>query len=298
VVGVGRSVSTWTESTIHQVPAHERAGTWWRSPLLLYVPALVILVPVFLVPTVLILSMSVTAEPGGFTYYRDIFQSEFIRAVFRRSIFVAGAATVISLLIGLPFAAVALRASPRIRKFLFGAVAASLFFSVIVRAYAWLAMLGHSGPVHGALQGLGIDSADISLVKSTTGIIIGMVQYGVPFMVLSISDVMWRVDDSYEKAAATLGAGPVTRWLRVKLPMVMPGIIAGCTIVFVMTLGYYIIPSILGSPSEIMIGELIGRQVGTTLNWGLGAALASVLLIITLFLVLAVQKLGRIVGRS
>jgi ABC-type spermidine/putrescine transport system permease subunit I len=190
-----------------------------------------------------------------------------------------------------------LRATPRFRNFLYGAIAASLFFSVIVRAYAWLAILGHGGPVHALLHTLGVNTEELKLINSPTGIVIGMTQYGVPFMVLAISDVMRRIDDNYERAAATLGAGPIVRWFRVKLPLLMPGIVAGATIVFVTTLGYFIIPSILGSPEDMMIGQLISNQVGTTLNWGFGAALASILLGITLILVLVLQKVGRMLGR-
>ncbi|GAB3052280.1 ABC transporter permease [Sediminivirga luteola] len=282
-----------TSQENHRVPWRHRQGAWWASPALLYVPALALMVPVFVIPTLVMLSLSFTSEPGGLHWYVQAFQSDLVRAVLIRSFAIAFTVTAISLLIGLPYAAIARRAPRPIANVLYGAIAASLFFSVIVRAYAWLSILGHGGPVQLALQWLGIDTDGLRLVNSPFGVVVGMVQYGVPFMVLAIADVMRRTDDNLERAAATLGSGPVHRWIHVKLPMLKPGIVAGVTIVFVTTLGYYIIPAILGSPREMMIGELIGSQVGTTLNWGYGSALASILLVLTGLALWLLNLLGR-----
>lgn len=283
-------------TTIAPQPAGPR-GTRVTTALL-YIPAMVVLVPVFLLPTLFLLSQSFTAAPAGLSHYQELFGSQLFWSVLIRSFVIAGIVTVISLLLGLPYAAVANSSGPRLRNVLYGAVIASLFFSVIVRAYAWLALLGDGGPVHSALAALGVPAENVALVNSPTGVVIGMVQYGVPYVVLAIADVMRRVDANYDRAAATLGAGPVRRWLQIKLPMLMPGITAGCTIVFVTTLGYFIIPAVLGSPRELMIGGLISGQVGTTMNWGLGAAMATVLLVVTMVLVLAMQMLGRRLGRQ
>lgn len=267
------------------------------APALLFLPALAVLVPVFLIPTLVLLAMSFSSGTGPFGNYQQLLQSELIRTVFLRSFATAAVVTVISLAIGLPYAAIALAAGPRVRAILLGAIAASLFFSVIVRAYAWLALLGNTGPVVGLLGLLGADTDGLSLARTPFAVGVGLVQYGVPFMVLAIADVMRRQDGNIERAAATLGAGPVRRWLRIKLPLISPGIIAGCTIVFTTTLGYFLIPAILGSPREMMIGQLINQQVGTTLNWGLGAAISAVLLIVALTLVVVFNALGRRIGR-
>lgn len=270
---------------------------WWNSPALLYLPALALLVPVFVVPTVALLTLSFTSPAGPFGYFADMVHSQLARTVFLRSFQMAAVVTVISLIIGLPFTMVAFRSGPRMRGVLFGAIAASLFFSVIVRAYAWLALLGHEGPILGALAALGFNTDGLSLSRSGLAVTIGLVQYGVPFMVLAIADVLRRVDTSLDRAAATLGAGPATRWFRITLPLIAPGIIAGVTIVFTTTLGYYIIPAILGSPKNQVIGELISAQVGQTMNWGLGAALATTLLIIALAVVVVFRALTNRIGR-
>lgn len=291
-------MTTDLHAVVSKAPRRDRRGSIWGNAFWLYVPALILLVPVFLAPTVLLLSMSVTAEPFGLSHYQELFGSLLFWSVLSRSILMSFVVATIALVIGLPYAAVAKSASPKVAGILYGAVVASLFFSVIVRAYAWLALLGATGPVAGFLGSLGLPMEKIALVNSPIGVAIGMVQYGVPFMVLAISDVMRRVDSNYDRAAATLGAGPIRRWTKIKLPLLMPGITAGITIVFVTTLGYFIIPSILGSPQEMMIGQLISQQVGTTMNWGLGSAMASVLLVITLAIVLVMQMVGRRIGRN
>ncbi|MBK4348825.1 ABC transporter permease [Lacisediminihabitans changchengi] len=290
-------MSSNTMADPHPVTSRARVARW-GSPTLLYVPALVVLVPVFLIPTALLLSASFVSSSGPFGNFATILDSQIIKVVFLRSFAVAAIVTAISLVIGLPFASVALKAGPRLRNILLGSIAASLFFSVIVRSYAWLALLGHNGPVVGLLGVFGVNTSSLSLSKTPFAVAIGLVQYGVPFMVLAISDVMRRVDGNIDRAAATLGAGAVTRWVRVTLPLIAPGIIAGVTIVFTTTLGYFLIPSILGSPKEAMIGQLISQQVGTTVNWGLGAAISTALLVVSLLLVLILQRLGKRIGRQ
>jgi ABC-type spermidine/putrescine transport system permease subunit I len=248
------------------------------DPSWLILPALLVLVPAFVVPTAYVLVRSFTEPPAGLSHYAKAFDSELVRTVLVRSALIAAAVTLISLAVALPYAVAAVRAGRRLRVVLLGAIGASLFISVIVRSYAWLAILDRQGPVTDLTRALGITGPDFSLVHNLTGVLIGMTQYGVPLMVLSIYDVMRRLDGRLEKAAATLGAGPFTRWRKINLPLIMPGVAAGMIIVFISTLGYYIIPAILGSPRTAMIGQLIATQVGTTLNWGLGAALASILL--------------------
>jgi ABC-type spermidine/putrescine transport system permease subunit I len=278
-VGSVGGVLTQPDAVRAPLLRQRRAG---GDPSWLVLPALLVLIPVFVVPTAFVLVRSVSEEPAGLTHYSKAFESELVRTVLVRSAMIAAAVTLISLVVALPYAVAAVRSGPRLRAVLLGAVATSLFISVIVRSYAWLAILDRQGPVTDLTHALGITGPDFSLVHNLAGVLIGMTQYGVPLMVMAIYDVMRRLDGRLEKAAATLGAGPVTRWRKVNLPLIMPGVAAGMIIVFISTLGYYIIPAILGSPRTAMVGQLIATQVGTTLNWGLGAALASILLVGTM----------------
>lgn len=278
-------------------PGARRARARRGGPGWLVAPALALLVPAFFVPTLFVLVRSITTEPVGVGRYGDVFGSSLIVSVFGRSVMIAAIVTAVSLAIGVPYAVVAVRSGPRLRALLLGAVASSLFLSVIVRAYAWLALLDRNGPLVKLARLLGFHDANFSLVHNLAGVVIGLAQYGVPFVVLACFDVMRRLDSSYERAAATLGAGPVARWTRINLPLLMPGIAAGAVIVFISTLGYYIIPAILGGPGDLMIGQLIANQISTTLNWGLGAAISSVLLVVTLVALVAFQWLSRAAAR-
>ncbi len=298
MVELGGSVTTDVISLRARAGRSRSGSAWYTAPGLLFVPALLVLVPVFVVPTVILLATSFTGADGPFSQYVRIVETDLVRAVFLRSLRIAAIVTLISLVLAVPYASIALKSGARLRSLLLGAVTASLFFSVLVRAYAWLALLGHNGPVLNFLDALGIDTADLQLVNSPTGVIIGMVQYGFPFMVISLIDVMARQDGSFERAAAVHGAGPVRRFCTVTFPLLVPGVLAGSTIVFVTTLGYFVIPSILGSPRELMIGQLISDQVGTTLDWSYGAALSAALLVVTFAVMVALRFLARLVGRS
>lgn len=262
----------------------------------LLVPALVLLVPVFVLPTVLLLTSSVTEPPGGLDHYREALSSDLIRQVLVRSLTISAIVTVISLLVGLPYAVATVRAGSRMRGLLLGAVASTLFFSVIVRGYAWLALLDQDGVVPKVLHALGFGGSDLTLAHTRTGTIIGMVQYGIPFMVMAIYDTYRRADPQLERAAAVCGAGAVTRWRRVTLPLLAPGIAAGVIIVFITTLGYYILPAILGSPQDLMIGQLISQYVGMALNVGVGAALSCILLVVTVGAFLLFRRLNTKTG--
>ena len=275
-----------------------RAGRPRNRAALLFLPALLLLLPVFVLPTVLLLTSSLTEPPGGFEHYREALSSDLIRQVLVRSLTISAIVTAISLAVGLPYAVAAVRSGPRLRGLLLGAVASTLFFSVIVRAYAWLALLDQDGVVPKLLHVLGLAGSDLTLANSRAGTIIGMVQYGIPFMVMAIYDTYRRADPQLERAAAVCGAGALTRWRRVTIPLLAPGIAAGIIIVFITTLGYYILPAILGSPQDLMIGQLISQYVGMALNVGLGAALSCILLAVTVGAYLLFRRLNAQTGPS
>jgi putative spermidine/putrescine transport system permease protein len=117
---------------------------------------------------------------------------------------------------------------------------------------------------------------------SREGTIIAMVQYGIPYMVLAIYDNVRRIDPQLPRAASVSGANAFNTFRWVRLPLMLPGIAAGSIIVFITTLGYYIIPQVVGSPTDMMIGQLISQQINQASNWGLGSALATLLVLVAL----------------
>ena len=154
------------------------------------------------------------------------------------------------------------------------------FTSTLVRTYAWTVILGQSGVVNQILQGLGLINQPIQFLYNEFGVIVGLVYVFTPFMVLVLYAVMRGIDTDYLRASASSGAGPIRTFWRVYLPLSMPGVVAGSLLTFVMCIGSYLTPALMGSPKQTMIAQMIQLALNQLLNWGLGAGLAVVLLVI------------------
>lgn len=252
-----------------------------RWPYLLVLPGLLLVGIVFVYPAGTVLTRSFTTRPGGLSHYREFLDSSLV-TILTRSAWTALVVTAISLVVAYPLAYLAATSSARLRMFILSTVGVSLFISVVVRGYSWLTILDRNGLMNTTLRWIGLNGLQRTLVHNFAGVVIGMIQYGIPFMVFPIYDAMRRVDRRLTYAAETLGARPSVAFARIYFPLTLPGVIAGSTIVFIATLGYYVLPSILGGPADTMIGQLIATQFQTTLNWGLGSAVASILLAIAL----------------
>lgn len=259
----------------------------------LVVPALLLIAVMFVYPTARILLRSFTEDPGGLSNYGDVLGNGSLLRILGRSVLIATVVTACALVLGYIYAYAAVISGPRLRTTLLALVGASLFVSVVVRGYAWLAILDRNGALDAGFEAIGLDSVNPVLVHNFTGVVIGMIQYGIPFMVLALYDVMRRVDPNLTKAAATLGARPARAFLRVYLPLTLPGVIAGCVIVFITTLGYYILPSILGGPQNTMVGQVIAERIQTTLDWASATALAGILLAVSIAGFVAFMRVTR-----
>jgi ABC-type spermidine/putrescine transport system permease subunit I len=255
---------------------------WPESVAWLALPALALVLLVFAYPAARLLLRSFTEPPGGLSNYQDVLGNSGLLRILGRSIFTAAVVTVVALAAGYTYAYAAVTSGPRMRGILLGLVGASLFVSVIVRGYSWLAILDRKGALNAGLDAVGLSSLQPVLVHNFAGVVIGMIQYGIPFMVLAIYDVMRRVDPNLTKAASTLGARPTATFVRVFWPLTLPGVIAGSVIVFITTLGYYILPSLLGGPQNTMVGQVIADRVSTTLDWASATALAGILLVVSI----------------
>jgi ABC-type spermidine/putrescine transport system permease subunit I len=248
----------------------------------LAIPGILLVLAVFAFPTVRLLLRSFTEGDGGLSNYSDVLGDASLVRILVRSVWIATVVTAISLVLGFIYTYVAVTGGRRLRSVLLALVGLSLFVSVVVRGYSWLAILDRNGALHGLFDAVGLESFEPTLVRNFWGVVISMVQYGIPFMVIAIYDVMRRIDPNLSKAAATLGAPPHKAFLRVFLPLSLPGVIAGSVIVFVTTLGYYILPSLLGGPQNTMIGQVIADRIQTTLDWASATALAGLLLLVSL----------------
>jgi putative spermidine/putrescine transport system permease protein len=269
----------------------KRVTRRFAEPTWLVVPVLFLLFIAFVVPVVMLLARSVLGPPVGLGSYQSFLGSPELRTVLLRTLWTAGIVTVISIGVGYPYAFLAVSTTPRMRRLLLGVVTTSLFISLVVRCYAWLAILDRGGALNALLHAIGFPNAQIVGVHNFAGVVIGILQYTIPLSILPMYDVMSRVDERLPHAAASLGAGPIRKFLTVYFPLTLPGVAAGALLTFISALGYYIAPSLLGGPQNTMIGSLIANDILTTLQWGQGAAVATVLLVLALLFFVSFNKI-------
>ncbi|WP_192179542.1 ABC transporter permease [Mesorhizobium amorphae] len=204
--------------------------------------------------------------------------------VFMRTFFVAAAVTLATLLLGFPLAYLIASAPKGLAAILIVAVLLPFWTSILVRTAAWTVLLQKFGLVNDMLLWLGVVDDRLDLMYSRIGLIIAMTHIQLPFTLLPIYSVMRTIPPSQMKAAYSLGGRPFTAFRRIYLPQVFPGVMAGCLLTFILCLGYYITPALIGGASDQLISNFIGNYVNVELNWEMAAALSFILLVFTLAL--------------
>lgn len=192
--------------------------------------------------------------------------------------------TALSLVIGYPIAYyMANRTGWRFALVLF-CIIVPYFTSVIVRTYSWMVLLGRNGIINQALQSTGLIDAPIPLLYNKLGILIGMTYVLLPYMILTLYAAMRGIDPSLTRAAFGLGASRLYTFWRVYFPLSLHGVISGSLIVFILAIGFFLTPALMGGPGDVMIAMLIERSVEITLDWTTAAIMSIVLLVVTLVL--------------
>jgi ABC-type spermidine/putrescine transport system permease subunit I len=249
------------------------------------VPAVGLLAVFFVVPLGKVALWSlVDARDGGLTlayYARALTEPIYVRVMlntFRISLYV----TLLCLLLGYPVAYVLATVRPRVASLLMIFVVLPFWISLLVRLYAWIVLLQKAGVVNSLLLHLGLVREPLPLVYNLTGVVIGMVHVLLPFMILPLYSVMKGIDPNLMAAARNLGGTPVQAFRRVFLPLTYPGIGAGMLMVFMLSIGYFVTPALLGGLKETFIAQLIEQQVSVLIDWHFAAALAVLLLAVTL----------------
>jgi putative spermidine/putrescine transport system permease protein len=203
------------------------------------------------------------------------------RQAFVRTISISATVTLLCLLLGYPVAWLLANLPAKSSNRLMLFVIVPFWTSLLVRTTAWYVLLQPGGVINSLLMGLGLTTHPLPLVFNRAGVLIGMTHVLLPYMILAIYSVMKSVSPVYVKAAQSLGAHPLTAFVRIYIPQTLPGVGAGCFLVFVLALGYYITPALLGGAGDEMISQLIAIQTNTQLNWGLAGALSAYLVIFT-----------------
>jgi len=252
--------------------------------LLILLPAMLVLLGLFVYPLLGLVDRSLYKRGTGYTleFYEQIWRVPVYLQVIGRTFRTSALVTLICLALGYPLAYLLATLRPRIARLLLIVVILPFFTSIIVRTYAWMVLLGRNGLVNQYLTWLGLTDAPLPLLYNQGGVLIGMSYVLLPYMILTVYSVMLGIDPGFIRAAHSLGASRWQAFRRVFLPLSLPGIAGGTLLVFILSLGFFITPALMGGPSDVMIAMLIEREVEFTLNWSFASALAVILLVLTL----------------
>ncbi|MCC4317377.1 ABC transporter permease [Streptomyces malaysiensis] len=225
----------------------------------LLLPAVVLLAVLFLVPLGLMAWRSVTEPTPGAGNYSWFFTSDVALTTLVRTLAVGAVVTLVTLILSYPYASLMTVVGARARIWLTLLVLLPFWTSLMVRTFAWVVLLQDNGVVNQLLGTVGLGPLD--LIRTTTGVVIGMSQVLMPFMVLPLYAVMSGIDRRLLDAAQGMGARPATAFWRVFVPLSLPGVGAGALTVFITSLGFYVTPALLGSPDQALISQQIFTQV-------------------------------------
>lgn len=258
---------------------------------LLVVPAVAFLLVWFVVPLARLLSLAFTGDAGTPAPFQELIGSGVYRRVFVNTLFVALLVTVLTVLLAYPVAHVLSRLRGIWFLLTLYGVLFPLWISVLVRTFSWMLLLERNGPVNRALQQLGLADQPLKLLFNDTGVVIGMVHVLLPYAVLPIYAAVSRIDRRLLQASDGLGASPLSTFRHVYLPLSLPGLVGGAGFVFLLALGFFITPALLGGANAITLSMLIASFISDRLAWPLAAAASLTLLAAVLLLLAFVARL-------
>ena len=213
------------------------------------------------------------------------------KAVFARTLYISLLVTFLTLVMGYPAAYLMATLPARTGNLLLILVLLPFWTSLLVRTTAWVVLLQTHGPINDVLMATGLVSERLQLIFTRFGTIAAMTHIQLPFTLLPIYSVMKGISPSHMRAARSLGASSFYAFIRVYLPQTMPGVAAGCLLTFILCLGYYITPALVGGPTDQLVSTYIALFTNSTVNWGMGSALGAMLLVMTLLLYFVYNRL-------
>jgi putative spermidine/putrescine transport system permease protein len=260
------------------------------SGLLLLLPTLLLLFAIFLYPLAVVLSRSFTDPEPGFANYVALWRSPAFRNILINTFEIAAWTTAVCLLLGYPFSYQLARLPKRWAQPLLGLCMIPFFTAILARLYAWTIILGDAGVINSYLIDWGVIQHPLSLLFNRLGVIIGMVHVMLPYMVIVLYSQMVGIDRSLIDAATSLGASPFAGFRRVFLPLSMPGTYAGTLLVFIISLGFFVTPAVLGGGRDVTIATFVRQEIGV-LDWGAATAMSMVLLVVTVGLFFVLDRI-------
>jgi putative spermidine/putrescine transport system permease protein len=262
-------------------------------PYQLTAPAFIFVTLLLVVPLVMMLRLSfyrydpVQIYIQAFTLenYVRFFKDEFYRQILWTTLWISAVTTALCLVGGLAVAYYMARTrSATMQRYLILAIVLPLFMGNVARTAGWIIILDSKGLLNFLLQKFGLTSGALTLLYTSGAVIAGLTSVLLPFMIVTLNSVMHNIDISLEEASLNLGASALTTFRRIVLPLLMPGIFAGCVLCFILSMNAYATPVLLGGPKFYMMAPTIYSQMSATMNWPFGAALAFMLISLTVVL--------------
>jgi putative spermidine/putrescine transport system permease protein len=269
--------------------------------LALALPALLVILLLIVLPVGWLAWQSIYHDGFTLENYRRIVSEDIYWRSFALTFEISLLVTVLALLLGYPIAYAASAAPKGLSIVILALVVLPFWTSVLVRAYAWLALLQRTGVINHLLQGLGIIDEPLALVHNSFGTVVATLHILLPFMVLPLYATMQKIPRDLMQAGASLGGSPSHTFWRIFLPLSLPGVLAGSTLVFVLSLGFYITPELLGGGRTVMVSMLVSRNVELYNQWGAASAVGVVLLVGVAVIFLVVSRfipLDRVLGQK
>lgn len=273
-------------------------GSWLTSPSartysgasswFLTLPLIVCLAVGFIYPIFSLIGLSFSE--GFLATYGRIFAEPLYLSVLFSTVTVALIVTVAGVLLGYPIAFAMARLNKRWAFVVAACVFIPLWTSILIRSYAWIVLLQRNGLVNSLLETTGVTEQPVKMLYTQGAVILAMTHVLLPFVILPIFSVLRTLPTDYVRAARNLGAGAVVTFLRITFPLSLPGVFAGATICFVLALGFYITPALVGGPGSMLMPTLIGQQTTVVVDWPFAAALSTVLLVMTLVFIALLRK--------
>lgn len=256
-------------------------------------PAALAVIAFLAVPVAAVIATTFMEPRGAFAPYTSFFNSGFRTTVLFRTLQISALTTVISLVFGFMTAYVVSRAPARLRSLLIVAAVFPLLTGVVVRAFAWLVILGRNGILNNALVALGITNEPFAMLYTQGAVVIGMVYLFVPLMILSLVGVLENIPEDVLQASSSLGASPTGTFWQVLLPLAVPGLIVGAVLVFTGSFTAYATPALLGGERQTVLATLLQQRAMVSFDWVGASTIAAIMVVITIAVVLVMSRIAR-----
>ncbi|MBL5872680.1 ABC transporter permease [Bacillus sporothermodurans] len=293
-----QEISKPTNVTVGRKKPKIKKRKGWIPGLLLLIPILLFIFGFFIVPMLYILYLSFISTDHlnsadavySLKNYIALFTDSYYLSSLWLTVKISLYSVIVALLLGYPIALTMAKSSQRVRGYITLLIASPLLVSIVVRNFGWYLLLLPNGTINQLLLNMGIINTPLKLLFSELGVVIGLSNAYLPFMVLAIVTSLYNIDPSLEKAGAILGASPLRSFFSITLPLSLPGVVSGCVLVFSLSMSAYVTPALMGGENVPVMPVVLYDQINNLLKWTFGSALSYVLLATTLLLVLVFTR--------